>query len=242
MISVCIATYNGASVIREQLDSILPQLGPADEIIISDDDSQDGTVLEILRYKDSRIHIVKGPCTGSPIANFENALRHAHGDYIFLSDQDDKWFQDKVKVCMEELVKGADCVLTDCSVTDAVFRVTAPSFFARNNTHKGKYYNLLRKNGYIGGCMAFSRKVRDAVLPFPEKIPMHDMWIGNVSAFFYSVIFINRPLSFFRRHGHNASTSSQKSSKPIVTRIGYRFWMVYYLFRLALRNKRSKKR
>lgn len=37
MISVCIATYNGEKYIKEQLQSILPQLSENDEVIISDD-------------------------------------------------------------------------------------------------------------------------------------------------------------------------------------------------------------
>ncbi|HEU5291309.1 MAG TPA: glycosyltransferase, partial [Cyclobacteriaceae bacterium] len=40
-ISVCMATYNGASFIREQIESILPQLSDDDEIIFSDDGSTD---------------------------------------------------------------------------------------------------------------------------------------------------------------------------------------------------------
>ena len=35
MISVCMATYNGEKYIREQLESILKQIGSNDEIIIS---------------------------------------------------------------------------------------------------------------------------------------------------------------------------------------------------------------
>lgn len=42
-ISVCMATYNGSDYIREQLDSILPQLNDDDEIVISDDHSSDDT-------------------------------------------------------------------------------------------------------------------------------------------------------------------------------------------------------
>ena len=33
-VSVCMATYNGSDYIREQLDSILPQLNDDDEIVI----------------------------------------------------------------------------------------------------------------------------------------------------------------------------------------------------------------
>ena len=56
-ISVCIATYNGEKYIKEQLDSILPQLKKLDEIIISDDKSKDKTLKIIKTLNDSRIKI-----------------------------------------------------------------------------------------------------------------------------------------------------------------------------------------
>ena len=51
MISVCMATYNGQKYIKEQIDSILPQLSENDELVISDDHSTDGTteIIEIGR-------------------------------------------------------------------------------------------------------------------------------------------------------------------------------------------------
>ena len=57
MISVCIATYNGALYIKEQLNSILPQLSDNDEIIISDDHSTDDTLQIIRSINDKRIKI-----------------------------------------------------------------------------------------------------------------------------------------------------------------------------------------
>ena len=33
MISVCMATYNGGKYIKEQIDSILPQLGENDDLV-----------------------------------------------------------------------------------------------------------------------------------------------------------------------------------------------------------------
>ena len=44
MISVCMASYNGAKYIKAQLESILTQLGAEDEVVISDDGSTDGTL------------------------------------------------------------------------------------------------------------------------------------------------------------------------------------------------------
>ena len=109
MISVCMATYNGEKYIKEQLDSILSQLESDDELLISDDGSTDNTISIIQSYNDSRIHILNHVPNSSysghekVSSNFENALKNAHGDYIFLSDQDDIWCKDKVKKCVNEM-------------------------------------------------------------------------------------------------------------------------------------------
>ena len=89
MISVCMATYNGEKFVCQQLRSITAQLGTADEVIVSDDGSTDSTLAVIESMGDSRIKTIEGPRRRSPVWNFENALRHAKGDYIFLADQDD---------------------------------------------------------------------------------------------------------------------------------------------------------
>jgi len=47
MLSVCMATYNGAQTVARQLNSILPQLGAQDEVVIVDDRSTDDTVAVI---------------------------------------------------------------------------------------------------------------------------------------------------------------------------------------------------
>lgn len=232
MISVCIATYNGADVILTQLKSILPQLSENDELIISDDGSTDGTVDLVKSLDDDRIKLVKGPGKGSPIPNFEHALSLAQGDYIFLSDQDDCWMEGKVKASVEALENGFECVVTDCLVTDKDLKVYSDSFFALNRTREGKYYNLYRKNGYLGGCMAFTRRLRDASLPFPRYIPMHDIWIGNVAAFYFNVTFIHQPYSYFRRTGHNASCTASKSKYNLFRKILFRIRKTYYLFRI----------
>ncbi len=210
MISVCIATYNGAKLIREQLESIVPQLGEDDEIVLSDDSSTDETLAIVKALNYPQVRIVQGPSVNLPQKNFENALQAAHGDVIFLSDQDDIWVENKVELMMQAL-EHADCVVSDCYVTNEELEVKADSFYTLHRVRPGKFYNLFMKNGYLGCCMAFKRKVAQKALPFPENIPMHDIWIGNVAAFCFSVAFIPERLIYFRRHDHNASPTAKMS-------------------------------
>ena len=61
LISVAMATYNGEKYIQEQLESILKQTLPAQEIIIVDDCSTDSTwsILESFAVRHECIQIYK---------------------------------------------------------------------------------------------------------------------------------------------------------------------------------------
>lgn len=222
MISVCMATYNGEKYLREQVDSILAQLGLYDELVISDDGSKDFT-LEILHsYNDSRIKIYQNATNHGVNGNFENALRYAKGDYIFLSDQDDVWLPDKVHVCIEAL-NDSDCVVHDCKITDNTLNVISNSLFKDINVREGVISNIL-KNGFTGCCMAFNRKVLNCVIPFPKTgCFFHDQWIGLKASLMFKTKFINQQLIYFRRHSANSSSASGKSQLSLTEKIKYRF-------------------
>ena len=222
MISVCIATYNGARYIGEQLASILKQLSAEDEVVVSDDGSTDGTIDIVRSLNDRRIRIVDGPRRHSPTLNFEWALRNAKGEYIFLADQDDVWIEDKVRRCVEELQK-CDCVVSDARVTDSLLNTTSESLFQLMHVRRGRLSNLLWRNGYTGCCMAFKREVLSKALPFPTDIPMHDIWIGNVAAFCGSLHFINDRLLLFRRHDAAASCNGKGSTYSLWQKLSFRW-------------------
>lgn len=96
MISVCMATYNGARHVLAQLQSILPQLSADDEVIVSDDGSTDATREVVRGIGDARIVQIEGPRAGV-VRNFEHALRQARGDAVFLCDQDDIWLRRRIR-------------------------------------------------------------------------------------------------------------------------------------------------
>lgn len=219
MISVVIAAYNGEEYIGEQLNSILPQLGETDEVIISDDNPSGKTknVVDTFIKKDSRIKYINGPGKGV-IKNFENAIKHASGDIIFLCDQDDVWKQTKVQTVLNSFDKDTVLVMHDAAVTDSNLNVTAPSFFAVHGTNKGFIRNFIR-NSYMGCCMAFSSSLKEHILPFPEKIPMHDQWIGLIAQKKGKIKFIDEQLIFYRR----SSSSLTGGATTLAQKLGWRF-------------------
>lgn len=235
MITVCMATYNGSRYISQQLESILMQIGDSDEVIVSDDGSTDGTPDIVRGMGDRRIRLIDGPHRHSPTLNFECVLSHARGEYIFLADQDDVWQKNKVRVCMEAL-RHADCVVSDAWVTDSRLNITDNSLYSVMHAHPSRLYNLLWHNGYTGCCMAFTRRVLDMAMPFPKDTPMHDIWIGNVAAWLYSVEFIGDRLVWFRRHAGTASCNGKGSRFSLGRQLLFRWSIIKNM--LLLRFKK----
>ncbi|MDD2479354.1 MAG: glycosyltransferase family 2 protein [Victivallaceae bacterium] len=226
MISVCMATYNGEKFIKEQLQSILMQLSKDDEVIISDDSSEDSTLDLAYAFMDDRIKVFPGNFR-NPIFNFENALNKASGEYIFLADQDDIWEENKVKESMKAL-KDNLIVVSDAKIVDESGKTLEKSFFTKNHSGPGFLRNLYN-NSYIGCCIAFRSELLSVILPFPKKIAMHDIWIGYCVEFFgMKREFLRQPLISYRKHGQNVSNSGVgfKSGLSNFYRIQYRLRML----------------
>lgn len=232
MISVCVATYQGSQYIEEQLKSILDQLSPNDEIVISDDGSTDNTVAVVDMINDDRIKWVGVGGNLGVVRNFERAIAGAKGDVIFLSDQDDVWLSGKVQACLDAL-QSKLLVVTDCKIVDENLQETAHSFFELRGSGSGVLRNIL-VNSYLGCCMAFRRELLDYALPIPSNVPMHDMWIGLVAEMKGRVVFLPEPCLLYRRHLHNVTPMVGNSKFSIYKRVKYRIILIYLLAKRLL--------
>jgi glycosyltransferase involved in cell wall biosynthesis len=218
------ATKNGELFIREQIDSILAQLNSRDELIVSDDCSEDGTVSIIESYADKRIILLKNSKEKGVAGNFERSLIQSSGDYIFLADQDDVWMPHKIKVMTSHL-KEYDLVISDCSIANHSLQPKYHSFFDLNKSGKGFLKNLF-KNSYMGCCMAFRKQVLKRALPFPKDLSMHDLWIGLIGELHFRVYFIPQSLMKHRRHERNSSTTSGESENPLHSKVYDRYKII----------------
>lgn len=238
MISVCMATYNGAKFIRQQIDSILCQLGADDELIISDDGSTDVTLDIIASYEDKRIKVLHHqrekskyyPNMTVPYAsfNFGNALQQANGDYIFLSDQDDVWLPNKIQIGIE-LLKSNDYVLTNLSVISESGELEKEVLYNSKPFSENAFMNCIHPN-FWGCCTCFNRKILEKALPFPKTVCLHDFWIGLVATKIGKMYWYDKPLVLHRVGNQNTSTGGKKSKNSLWIKFLYRFYaFVEYL-------------
>jgi glycosyltransferase involved in cell wall biosynthesis len=91
-VSICIPTYNQVDCLRRALDSILSQDFSDYEVIITDDSTNDGVSRLLREYSSSdRLrYFENADRKGSP-ENWNEAVRHASGEYIKILHHDD-WF------------------------------------------------------------------------------------------------------------------------------------------------------
>ena len=222
MISVCMATYNGERHVRAQVESILRELGAQDELIVSDDNSTDNTCGIIEAFGDPRIRLLHHrPC--GVAYNFENALKVAKGDFVFLSDQDDVWLPGKVKAMTAVLASGDyDYVSSNCTLTDSDLRITKERYYDAAFPLTFSFWRNFVTNHHLGSCCAFNRKVLEAVLPFPDKVYMHDTWITLFSLLHFRCGFVDEPYMYYRRHAETVSFVGRMNTHSLWYKLSYR--------------------
>ena len=100
-ISIAMTTYNGEKYLSKQLESISNQSLLPDELVICDDASTDATASIIKEYALNAPFVVRVYLNKENIGytkNYEKVMSLTSGDLIFLCDQDDIWFPEKISL------------------------------------------------------------------------------------------------------------------------------------------------
>jgi len=231
------ATYNGSEYVKVQLGSILKQLGPDDQVVVVDDASNDNTVDIINSFNDLRIHLFINELNIGPARTFNRALHQAQGDLIFLSDQDDRWYDNKVYMVVDLFTnQNVDLIVHDASIVRGNCIINN-SLFERSRSSSGLFKNI-KSNTYTGCCMAFRKDILAKVLPISARIGLfHDAWIGVLAEFFgFRIAFIKVPLIEFIRHDRNASTLKKRGIFRILyDRLRFITAMTYHVIQIYIK-------
>lgn len=95
--TVVIPSFNAAGTLPETLRSVIPELGPCDEVIVVDDGSSDDTAEVVQAFNDDRIRYIYQSNSGGPARPRNRGIAEARGKLIFLFDSDDLMMPGKIE-------------------------------------------------------------------------------------------------------------------------------------------------
>jgi Glycosyltransferases involved in cell wall biogenesis len=228
-VSIAMAVYNGEKYISRQINSILSQTFTNFELVISDDNSTDGTV-EICRnfqIKDSRITLVKNSGKRGFVSNFFNALSYCRGDLFFLSDQDDIWVNTKIERMIESQKKtNADLLIHDLQeFSDEKELKYSLSNSKDEDIEPLSFYTVFSQCSYPGLVMCFTQQLYCKIIEqynfFTERkleIPSHDWMISLYASLNGKVYHSSSILLYHRRHENNV-TKELRDETTVNTRL-----------------------
>lgn len=213
-VSVCMATYNGAAHVEEQIASILPELKDGDELVIVDDASTDDTAEVIEQIGDQRIRLIRSAVNRGYVKTFEAALTASQGDYVFLSDQDDVWIPGRID-SMVAALQHADVVASNFGYFGQAPR-RIESLRLRSADSSRRWANLLTLwigiRPYYGCAMGFRSSAKDLILPFPRfLVETHDQWIALVGNLRGSMAHLEPNTLNRRLHDNNTTPKTARS-------------------------------
>jgi len=225
MISVAMTTYNGEKYIKEQIHSILNQTHPVDEIIVCDDCSSDSTEVIVNRIQSenktkTQIRFIKNESNLGYIKNFYKAISLTKGDIVFLSDQDDIWYETKVETMMKVmndskvkvLCSNFDIIDQDGNINDTGYIL--PDFIknAESGLNDVKMDTLIYGNIAQGCTYCFTSEVKDLYLQTKCFDIIHDYQIMMIGAILEGAYFLNEKLIKYRIHSSNSVGFSKKKN------------------------------
>lgn len=201
-------TFNGADHLSEQLESFRAQTRPPDQLVVCDDGSSDSTVAILEQFAASapfQVEIVRNSMNLGHERNFGQAIDLCRGDIIFLADQDDAWFPDKLETVETAFAEQPDVLLlvNDVAITNDKLVPTGRTVLGQTRAA-----GVLGPNGKsltLGCATAFRSQLRKLISPVPPLDYGHDSWIHDFTEMVGGRRVLPKVLQFYRRHDANAS-------------------------------------
>src|SRR5215217_203851 len=214
LVSVAMATYNGANYVAEQIYSILHQTYPWIEIVIIDDGSKDDTVKIIEAYQSRHpcIRLYLNEINIGVNKTFEKAISYCTGTYIALSDQDDIWMPEKVEKLLNEIGEH-DAVYSNSMLVNEKGQSFNKPFNSLMNLKS--YYNgapFLLSNTVPGHTIMAKGTFLRKLIPFPADL-YFDLWIAFNAAAGNGIKYVDTVLVHYRQHASNAVGTRMSANK-----------------------------
>ena len=218
-ISVAICTFNGAAYLKEQLESIVAQSCLPDEIVASDDASENDS-LAILQSFSSRypglFRIYRHDVRQGAAAHFFATIRRCRNDLVILADQDDIWFKDRIVQFARQyhnnpkamIYLSNGLLLQNGKVCGTLWRMHHFNVFEQKKVRCGQALAVMQKHVFVTGSAMMVKRSLLEQIPAPRRYFYHDEWLGWIAG--NRIDLVRKPTYYYRLH--DAQTVGQKRS------------------------------
>ena len=219
-VKVVISTYNGATHLERQLDSIFNQVGVDVSVHIRDDGSQDDTIHIIKNYIEAhpnkKIDLNEGENVGYGKSFWYGLKESGDADYYAFSDQDDVWKPDKLIKCISAMSISKDMPqLSYCRMqrSNEYLEKLDEQISLLMPPQLSKKLVLIKTYNY-GAATVINRaamKLVCRVWPDVEGLP-HDMWAGILVYWFGKVSYVDEELYYWIRYDTSVTGEGTRKS------------------------------
>jgi glycosyltransferase involved in cell wall biosynthesis len=208
-VSIALATCNGGHYLKEQLRSFVDQSEQPDELVIYDDCSDDETLtmLNLFEAKTPfKVIVNKNLNRLGYTLNFDKSLERTTGKIVFLSDQDDVWFDKKIATVLTAFEENPQIylIIHDLSYCDEMLRPVGQTKLERM-----KSIGAGDRSYVTGMATAVKKEFLDICLPIPANHGItHDLWLHECAYALNIKKVIPDVLAWYRRHDKTATNTS----------------------------------
>jgi len=207
VLSIYITNHNYGKYIEKAIQSVLNQTFKDFELIIIDDGSTDNSMETIRKFSNiSRIKIIEQENQGLTVSN-NIAIKVAAGKYIMRLDADDYLAPEAAELMVEVLDSKPKVAL----VFPDYFEVDEDGeILSEIRRHDFENDVSLHDQPAHGACTMIRLDVLKSIGGYDENFSRqdgYDLWLKIIHN--YPVININKPLFYYRKHGHNLTSNEE---------------------------------
>ncbi len=220
---VLMSTYNGERYIKEQIDSIINQVGVELFLLVRDDGSLDETckIIESFTDNNNNIVFIKGNNVGV-IKSFSMLIEMSKNyqqsvDYYAFADQDDVWLPDKIETACDSLNMMDSSIPLLFSSNSIVVdeKLNKKGMFHKQKPYRTRENVMVYPTTEQGCSMVFNRKALELYNYCPPIVSWHDRRMMLLCNFFGKTVYCHTPLFLYRIHSNN----TQVKNNSIVKRL-----------------------
>jgi glycosyltransferase involved in cell wall biosynthesis len=225
-ITAVIPAYNAEKHIARAINSVLKQSRPADEVIVVDDGSTDGTVGVIRSFGDKVILIQQQNAGASAARNA--GINAAAGDWIAFLDADDEWLPEMLERQCNLLIQNPDLVwatgnykICFCSAGYAQTRIKPEQWRSRlvGGAYFTDFFDAFTNKTYgCTDCLIIRKDILQEVGLFAVDVPRAndiDMWF-RIAYRYPQIGFVVEPLAIYHMETGDSIASHHMDCDYIV--------------------------